>query len=222
MEKLAIAFINHKGGVGKTTLSYILTHIGLYKGLKVTAIDLDPQKNLSDTLNLAVRAADKKKKQKELFIESLQIENKITEEGDFIVIDCPPVLNTVTAAAIDFADITLIPVMSDIFSVLNLGVVHKFALEHEKSKEQIAIVKVGFDRRALVEMIDMTLADTDYKTAGNVPINRMIPHNITLGNSWENKLNNKTREPYYRLYNRIWEAYQYMLNGNSEKAWEEK
>lgn len=45
MEKLAVALINHKGGVGETTLSYILAQIGLSKGLSVAVVDMDPQKN---------------------------------------------------------------------------------------------------------------------------------------------------------------------------------
>ncbi|ALU28446.1 ParA family protein [Myroides injenensis] len=47
-----IAFINQKGGVGKSTLT---THIGAYlakKGNKVLLIDADPQRDLSQNLGL--------------------------------------------------------------------------------------------------------------------------------------------------------------------------
>ena len=51
MEKIAVAAINHKGGVGKTTLSIILTQMALLKRNKVLAIDLDPQRNFTDALS---------------------------------------------------------------------------------------------------------------------------------------------------------------------------
>jgi chromosome partitioning protein len=43
----AIAFFNNKGGVGKTTLGYHLCYMFKELGLKVLAVDLDPQSNLT-------------------------------------------------------------------------------------------------------------------------------------------------------------------------------
>lgn len=42
-----ISVVNNKGGTGKTTSSCVLTELLAYMGLKVLAIDLDPQSNLS-------------------------------------------------------------------------------------------------------------------------------------------------------------------------------
>lgn len=42
-----IAFFNNKGGVGKTSLAYHLTWMLAEMGLRVVAIDLDPQSNLT-------------------------------------------------------------------------------------------------------------------------------------------------------------------------------
>jgi len=215
VEKLAVAFINHKGGVGKTSLANIMIQIGLSENLRVTAVDLDPQKNLSDALFLA-RSANHD------FFSKLDITNSITDTGDFIVVDCPPALNDLTAAAIEFADITLVPVMADLFSVANLGLVYKFAQEHEKSAEQTAIIKVGFDKRALVDMISSSLGETEYCVAGDVPINRLIPYNVTMGNIWEYRTSKNTREPYYELYNNLWRAYKKMLDGDFQNAWKDK
>jgi chromosome partitioning protein len=45
-----ISLINMKGGVGKTTLAMQLAHSAAKAGLKVLAVDLDPQSNLSQAL----------------------------------------------------------------------------------------------------------------------------------------------------------------------------
>jgi chromosome partitioning protein len=42
-----LAVVNHKGGVGKTTLTTALLHLLAEQGLKILAIDLDPQANLT-------------------------------------------------------------------------------------------------------------------------------------------------------------------------------
>lgn len=213
MEKLSVALINHKGGVGKTTLSYILTQIGLFKGLTVAAVDMDPQCNLSKVLTLTAANTNRHE------YKNLLITNQITDTADFIVVDCPPALNETASAAIDFADITLVPVMADVFSISNLAPVYDFAKSREKGLEQTAIIKVGFDKRALVDMIATALNETEYHIAGDVQINRLIPYNIAMGNPWEYRTSKSTREQYYSLYTNIWKAYEKMLNGDFENAW---
>lgn len=46
-ENKVIAFINQKGGVGKTTMAFNCAHALAKRGKRVLAIDLDPQANLS-------------------------------------------------------------------------------------------------------------------------------------------------------------------------------
>lgn len=47
---VAVSLINMKGGVGKTTVAAQLTHAVAADGLRVLAVDLDPQSNLSHSL----------------------------------------------------------------------------------------------------------------------------------------------------------------------------
>ena len=42
-----VTFFNNKGGVGKTSLVYHLTHMFASLGTRVVAVDLDPQANLT-------------------------------------------------------------------------------------------------------------------------------------------------------------------------------
>ncbi|WKX73151.1 ParA family protein [Streptomyces sp. XD-27] len=44
---ISVALFNNKGGVGKTTLAYHLAHMLQRQGLRVLAVDLDPQSNLT-------------------------------------------------------------------------------------------------------------------------------------------------------------------------------
>ncbi|GAB3440071.1 ParA family protein [Actinophytocola sediminis] len=44
---IALALFNNKGGVGKTTLTYHLAHMYQRLGVRVLAVDLDPQSNLT-------------------------------------------------------------------------------------------------------------------------------------------------------------------------------
>ena len=47
---VAVSLINMKGGVGKTTIASQLGHAAAEGGLRVLAVDLDPQSNLSQSL----------------------------------------------------------------------------------------------------------------------------------------------------------------------------
>lgn len=47
---VSVSLINMKGGVGKTTIASQLAHFAAGDGLRVLAIDLDPQSNLSHAI----------------------------------------------------------------------------------------------------------------------------------------------------------------------------
>ena len=55
---VTVSLINMKGGVGKTTVASQLAHAGSWEGLKVLAIDLDPQANLSQAMMGARKYVD--------------------------------------------------------------------------------------------------------------------------------------------------------------------
>lgn len=47
---IVVSIINLKGGVGKTTIVALLARYAASKGLRVLAVDIDPQSNLSQAL----------------------------------------------------------------------------------------------------------------------------------------------------------------------------
>lgn len=216
MRRMAVAIINFKGGVGKTSLACILTQIALSKKFKVTAIDLDPQRNFSDSLTLVKNGNPELEY---LDDNVLKITTQITDEGDIMIIDCPPVLIDKTEQAMDFADIVLIPVMPELFSVANLGHVYTLAEAHEKGREQMALVKVGFDKRALGELVSSNIDNRGYNIAAEVPINRLIPYNIAAGRVWQYGTGVSARKPFYKLFDALWKEHKNLLDGKHDLMW---
>ena len=110
MEKLAVALWNYKGGVGKSTISLILSQEGARRGLNVLAIDLDRQKNLSDALALSASHFPTIKVLTEL-------KQEITEQPfGLYILDLHPEMGKTEKAALYFADIILAP-MYNVFLV---------------------------------------------------------------------------------------------------------
>ena len=215
LEKLAVAVINHKGGVGKTTLSLILTQMVLMKRHRVLAVDLDPQRNFTDALSF-IRG---------YFKESLRVKGALAPEDaeapeDWIVLDCPPSLGSISRVALNFSDIALVPVRPDLFSLSNLGVLYSVARECGKDRSQLPLVKVGYDATRLAQMAEEVIAGERYPAAASLPLNRLIPYNIASGRIWSTGLSAEARAPYERMFARLVTAYQRMLEGNFSTAWQ--
>jgi len=93
-----IAFINGKGGVGKSTLCYLMALALREAGKSVGINDLDPQKTLSTIIDFE--------------------KDGIGEEGDFLLIDTMPNLqNRDVLDAIKAADRIVIPCTPDPFAL---------------------------------------------------------------------------------------------------------
>ena len=104
-EKLAVTIWNYKGGVGKSTISLILSQIAAQNNLKVLAIDLDEQKNLAETLKLS-----------QSLFNSIEVRTELKddfadEDFNFYVIDTHPSKDETITKALKFADIVLVPVL---------------------------------------------------------------------------------------------------------------
>ena len=212
MEKIAIAVTNHKGGVGKTTIAHILSQIIAQNNkMKVIAYDLDPQRNLTDSLSL-------------VDFPNLEIKHGIGEKDETLdanafIIDCPPALNSIVEDAISFADIVLVPVFADLYSVTNLDVLFRRIKEMGKIDSQIALVKNCLDETILSRDLDDFLTEKHYPVAGRLPRNRLIRSNISNGNVWNYRVRSVNQTPFISLLERTRKAFNALLAGKTEQAW---
>ena len=198
MSKIAAAVLNRKGGVGKTTIAVILAEIALVRHNRVLAIDLDPSRNFSDALSFM----------KNYFRSSLRVKTTLEDSDadapeEWIVIDCPPNLDDDSKHAIDFADIVIVPVRPDFFSLSNLGIMYSAARKMDKEKAQLPLVKVGYDNSVMTKIANQLISERDYPVAEDLPLHKHIPFNITSGRVWSTGLVARSRQPYEHLYDKI-------------------
>lgn len=124
-------------------------------------------------------------------IELIGVENKefilkesidqVKDEYDFIIIDCPPSLNTLTVNAMTTADTVLVPIQCEFFALEGLSqLIHTINLVRERLNPSLDIEGVVFtmyDARTnlslqVVENVKENLNQTIYKS--------IIPRNVRL------------------------------------------
>ena len=114
------------------------------------------------------------------YILNEQVE-KIKENYDFIIIDCPPSLNMLTINAMTTADTVLVPIQCEYYALEGLSqLIHTVELVKERLNERLEIEGVVFtmyDARTnlslqVVENVKSNLKQAVYKT--------IIPRNVRL------------------------------------------
>lgn len=107
--------------------------------------------------------------------------DKIRDNYDFIIIDCPPSLNTLTVNAMTTADTVLVPIQCEYYALEGLSqLIHTINLVKERLNPELEIEGVVFtmyDARTnlslqVVENVKENLNQTIYKS--------IIPRNVRL------------------------------------------
>jgi ATPases involved in chromosome partitioning len=107
--------------------------------------------------------------------------DKIRDEYDFIIIDCPPSLNTLTVNAMTTADTVLVPIQCEFYALEGLTqLIHTINLVKQRlnpNLEMEGVVFTMFDARTnlslqVVENVKSNLKQNIYKT--------IIPRNVRL------------------------------------------
>ncbi|MDF2942832.1 MAG: soj [Herbinix sp.] len=114
------------------------------------------------------------------YILKKQVE-KIKDDYDFIIIDCPPSLNTLTVNAMTTADTVLVPIQCEFYALEGLTqLIHTINLVKQRLNPQLemeGVVFTMFDARTnlslqVVENVKSNLKQNIYKT--------IIPRNVRL------------------------------------------
>lgn len=109
---------------------------------------------------------------------------KIRYRYDFILIDCPPSLNTLTVNAMTAADTVLVPIQCEYYALEGLSqLMHTIDLVRQRMNERLqveGVVFTMFDARTnlslqVVENVKDTLKNNIYKS--------IIPRNVRLAES---------------------------------------
>ena len=203
----SVALVNRKGGVGKTTLAVILAEQALKNGETTYAVDLDPQKNFTDALSIFLDQGKNANYKKNLHVYAPDDDIEIEDQGGILIVDCPPAMEDMTLVAIEIAETILVPVMSDVFSVLNLEFVFNLAEKCGKTKDNLSLVRVGFKQMGLTlpPQMSQMITESDYKVLADVPMTKMVPINIASGRLWSTGLTAKHRKVFVDLYKKIME-----------------
>lgn len=135
---------------------------------------------LSSNVNLAGAEIELIGIEDKEFILKKQIE-KVRDNYEFIIIDCPPSLNTLTVNAMTTADTVLVPIQCEYFALEGLSqLIHTINLVRERLNPTLEIEGVVFtmyDARTnlslqVVENVKENLNQTVYKS--------IIPRNVRL------------------------------------------
>ena len=201
---IKVAVFNRKGGVGKTTLSIILTQIALMKGKKVLAVDQDEQANFSVSVKYLQREIS--------FINSFTLKTSLSTEdlnapADWIIIDCPPAFNERSRFALRNADLILIPTRPDYYATMPFDAIRETAGDG-KYPFQFLLAKVGFagnlTSRLASEKVE-TLRIKGYPVIADLPLYVTIPANISSDRKkwWCTGLQAYARKPFEKVYSQL-------------------
>ncbi len=184
MSSLVFSISNQKGGTGKTTLSVNFA-AGLSKRGRTLLLDADPQGSAWQWAGMAteehtypasvIRAED-----------DLQYEiNRQRQKHQFIVIDCPPTLETETTwAAMSVSDMVLIPVQPspiDLWASLRLSsAIGRIRNKVNPELKAFIIVNQVEQRNALSRAMQQALAEFEIPSLKGVLRRRAVYRSTAL------------------------------------------
>lgn len=214
--------IQHKGGVGKTTLAVNLAYLLGRIGKKVLVIDLDDQMNATDHLykgdslkidysisgllsnfksanpndfiisethfdNVSLIAADKGIPQTESLIQRLpspveplmRIIKKITNDFDFVIIDCPPRIETLAHNALGASNSFILPFFGQ-YSVQVLNSILDIMDSLDMVNPDLKILAPVFNMYRSQTTADNLLLDDLKNSFSNPPLSEKTIYNEPL------------------------------------------
>ncbi len=106
---------------------------------------------------------------------------EIKDDYDFIVIDCPPSLSTITINALTAADTVLVPIQCEYFALEGLSqLIHSIGLIKSKLNPTLEIEGIVFTMFDSRTHLSIEVVDEVKKSLGNEIYYAIIPRNVRL------------------------------------------
>jgi len=154
-----IAFLNGKGGVGKTTTSINIATCLARQGHKVVMVDTDPQGSISNwyeedkcLFDLAEAASEK-----EVYTVRKQL-----KEYDYVIIDGAAAISAISSAAVMVSDLVLIPVTPSPLDFAACGAILAVVEARENLQPIIArfLITKKVASAKMLDVLKESIADT--------------------------------------------------------------
>ena len=194
-----IAFINQKGGVGKSILSFNIGAMLSFNKKKVLFIDLDAQSTLTDmaipsTVPYQATLFDVLKSKMDIKkaivhtenydilpgdIQIASLEHKIdknvlkkilevvSNDYDYIILDCPPALGMMNITALYAADTIISVVKPDIVSTRGLSLLNQ-TIKNEVPGKNINAVVINQYKKRKISDLTIEIIKQDYPVLNTV------------------------------------------------------
>ena len=176
-----IAVVGNKGGAGKTTLSVNIA-AGLSDKAKVVMIDADPPGS-----SLQWRAIAGDNDNFPVYAPTFSLKEQArnyTAKHDFVLIDCPPSVKAPqTVAALEFADISLIPVQPspiDLWATVHIEKAIHEARETNPELSALLVINQLESRTTLSKLVREVLNEIALPVAETAIRRRAIYRNSAL------------------------------------------
>ncbi|MEW5754908.1 MAG: ParA family partition ATPase, partial [Pseudomonadota bacterium] len=177
MSARVIAISNQKGGTGKTTLSMNLA-AGLAKHGRTLLVDADPQGSAGQWAGLA---PDERPFPLSVITVAGNLAREVTRfrhDYQYVVIDCPPTLETdTTRQAMSAADTVLIPVQPspiDLWASVRLAEAIEQIKQGKPQLQAFIVVTQVEPRNALSRAMQQALAEFDIPSLSSVLRRRAV------------------------------------------------
>ena len=106
---------------------------------------------------------------------------KVRAEYDFIIIDCPPSLNTLTVNAMSAADSVLVPIQCEYYALEGLSqLIHTIELVKARMNEGLYIEGVVFTMYDARTNLSQQVVESVKETLDEYIYNAVIPRNVRL------------------------------------------
>lgn len=194
-----IAFINQKGGVGKSILSFNIGAVLSFNKKKVLFIDLDAQSTLTDmaipsTVPYQATLFDVLKSKMDIKkaivhtenydilpgdIQIASLEHKlnknvlkeilkpVSNDYDYIILDCPPALGMMNITALYAADKIISVVKPDIVSTRGLSLLNQ-TIKNEVTGKTINAVVINQYKKRKISDLTIEIIKQDYPVLSTV------------------------------------------------------